>query len=60
METEVYFAKKDGILLIAYQNNKKQNVFLQVGYADYAPQIDSILICDSSYNIEMVIQNAYE
>ena len=60
MKTDVYFAKKDGMLLIAYQNHKKQNVFLQVVYADYAPQFKALLICDSNYNIEEIIQNAYE
>ena len=60
MKTDIYFAKKDGMLLIAYQNHKKQNVFLQVVYADSAPQIRAQLICDSNYNIEKVIQNAYE
>lgn len=60
MKTDVYFAKKDGMLLIAYQNHKKQNVFLQVVYADSAPQIRAQLICDSNYNIEKVIHNAYE
>jgi len=60
MKTDVYFAKKDGMLLIAYENSKKQNVFLQVLYADYAPQIRAQLICDNNYNIEKIIQNAYE
>ena len=60
MKTDVYFAKKDGMLLIAYQNHKKQNVFLQVVCADYAPQFKALLICDNNYNIEKIIQNAYE
>lgn len=60
MKTDVYFAKKDGMLLIAYQNHKKQNVFLQIVYADFAPQIRAQLICDSTYNITEIIQNAYE
>ena len=60
MKTDVYFAKKDGILLIAYENHKQQNVFLQVDYADFAPQIRAQLICDKNYNIEKIITNAYE
>lgn len=51
MRTDVYFAKKDGILLIAYQNKRQQNVFLQVVYADYAPQLRAHLICDTYYSI---------
>ena len=60
MKTDVYFAKKDGMLLIAYENHKQQNVFLQVEYADFAPQIRAQLICDKNYNIEKFITNAYE
>ena len=60
MRTDVYFSKKDGMLLIAYQNEKRQNVFLQVLYADYAPQLRAHLICDTCYGIEDVIQNYYE
>ena len=60
MKTDVYFAKKDGMLLIAYENHKQQNVFLQVEYADFAPQIRAQLICDKNYNIEKIITNAYE
>lgn len=60
METNVYFCKKNGILLIAYQNGKNQNVFLQVSRADYAPFIEACLICDNSYDIEKVITNCYE
>ena len=60
MKTDVYFAKKDGMLLIAYENHKQQNVFLQVDYADFAPQIRAQLICDKNYNIEKIITNAYE
>lgn len=60
MRTDVYFAKKDGILLIAYQNKRQQNVFLQVVYADYAPQLRAHLICDTYYSIEDVIKKYYE
>ena len=60
METNVYFCKKNGILLMAYQNGKNQNVFLRVSRADYAPFIETCLICDNSYNIEKVITNCYE
>lgn len=51
MRTDVYFSKKDGMLLIAYQNEKRQNVFLQVLYADYAPQLRAHLICDTCYGM---------
>lgn len=60
MKTDVYFAKKDGGLIIAYRNAKKQNVFMQIMRANYAPAIDSLMICDDNYNIEKVIQYAYE
>lgn len=60
MKTDVYFAKQGNKLLIAYQNEKKQNVFLQIMRASYAPVIDGILICDETYNIEKVIVNAFE
>lgn len=60
MKTDVYFSKQANKLLIAYQNVKKQNVFLQIMRANYAPVIDGILICDETYNIEKVIANAFE
>ncbi|MCD7779474.1 MAG: hypothetical protein LUH05_02235 [Candidatus Gastranaerophilales bacterium] len=52
MKTDVYFAKKDRSLIIAYQNVKKQNIFMQIMKANYAPAIDSLMICDDNYNIE--------
>ena len=60
MKTDVYFARDKGFGVIAYENQKQQNVFLQVAAIDYAPQICSILICDKQYNIEKVIQNAFQ
>lgn len=60
MITDVYFAQKENRLLIAYQNEKKQNVFLQILKANFAPSLEGILICDSCYNIEKVIKNAFE
>lgn len=56
METEVYWAKKENKMLIAYQNAKKQNVFLQILRANYAPSLEGILICDDAdYKIETII-----
>ena len=56
MKTEVYWAKKENKMLIAYQNAKKQNVFLQILKANYAPSLEGILICDNSaHEIETVI-----
>lgn len=60
MITDVYFAQKNDRLLIAYQNEKRQNVFLQILKATFAPSLEGILICDNSYNIEKVINNAFE
>ncbi len=60
MKTDVYFAKDNNKLLVAYTNTKKQNVFLQVLRADYAPSLSGILICDSTYTIEDMITNAFE
>lgn len=60
MKTEVYFARDKDFGVIAYENAKQQNVFLQVAAIDYAPQICSILICDQQYNIEKVIKNAFQ
>lgn len=56
MKTEVYWAKKENKMLIAYQNAKKQNIFLQILKANYAPSLEGILICDNSaHEIETVI-----
>ena len=60
MKTDVYFARDESFGVIAYENAKQQNVFLQVAAIDYAPQICSILICDKQYNIEKVIKNAFQ
>ena len=60
MKADVYFARDKDFGMIAYENAKKQNVFLQIAAVDYAPQICSILICDKEYNIEKVIQNAFQ
>ncbi|MBR1916130.1 MAG: hypothetical protein IJ830_06830 [Alphaproteobacteria bacterium] len=60
MKTDVYFARDKDFGVIAYENAKQQNVFLQIAAVDYAPQICSILICDKQYNIEKVIQNAFQ
>lgn len=60
METDVYFSKNENRLLISYQNDKKQNVFLQILRANYAPSLEGILICDSIYSIKKVIANCFE
>ncbi|MDR2901887.1 MAG: hypothetical protein LBU87_02100 [Lactobacillales bacterium] len=60
MTTNVFFAKKDKERLIAYKNAKNQNVFIMIGNSEYAPSIRDVLICDDSYNIKMVIKNAFE
>lgn len=44
MQTKVYFAKKGDFGLIAYENQKHQNVFLQVAAIDYAPQINEMIL----------------
>lgn len=60
MKTDVYFTQKENKLLIAYQNEKRQKVFLQVSKATFAPSLEGILICESTYDIEKVIANAFE
>lgn len=60
MKTDVYFAQKENRLLIAYKNAKEQNVFLQVLKANFAPSLEGIMICDSTYDIKRVIANAFE
>lgn len=60
MKTDVYFARQGDFGLIAYENNVRQNVFLQVAAIDYAPQINEIIICDSQYNIKEVIEKYYD
>lgn len=60
MKTDVYFARDKDFGLIAYENAKQQNVFLQIAAVDYAPQIYNILICDKQYNIKKVIENAFQ
>ena len=61
MKRKVYFARKDDFGIIAYENAKEQNVFLQIAAVEYAPQIYNVLICDkANYNIEKIITNAFE
>ena len=60
MITDVYTAQQKNRLLIAYQNTKNQNVFLQVLQATYAPQLAGVLICDASNDIPTVISNCFE
>lgn len=60
MKTEIYFAKKGDFGLIAYENQKHQNVFLQVAAIDYAPQINEVIICDNKYDIKELIEKYYE
>lgn len=60
MQTKVYFAKKGDFGLIAYENQKHQNVFLQVAAIDYAPQINEVIICDNKYDIKELIEKYYE
>ncbi|MBQ8436420.1 MAG: hypothetical protein IJX20_02085 [Alphaproteobacteria bacterium] len=60
MQTKVYFARKEDFGLIAYENTKQQNVFLQVAAIDYAPQINEVIICDNTYNIKAIIENYYD
>ena len=56
MKTDVYWAKKENKMLIAYQNAKQQNVFLQILRANYAPSLESILIYDAAdHKIETII-----
>ena len=56
MKTDVYFAKKDDFGLIAYENDIRQNVFMQVAAIDYAPQVNEIIICDAKCNIKEFIE----
>lgn len=61
MKTDVYFAKKGPYRLIAYENEKAQNVFLQIDKYAYAPQIVNTTICDRArYSIEDVLKNYLE
>lgn len=60
MKTNVYFARKNEFGLIAYENQKHQNVFLQVAAIDYAPQINEVIICDNKYDIKELIEKYYE
>ena len=61
MKTTVYFARKDNMGLIAYENKQKQNVFLQIDNWEYAPQIVNTVICDASqYKLEGVITHCFE
>lgn len=60
MKADVYFARKGDFGLIAYENTKQQNVFLQVAAIDYAPQINEVIICDNKYDIKELIEKYYE
>lgn len=56
MKTNVYWAKKENKMLIAYQNAKQQNIFLEILRANYAPSLEGVLICDEEkYKIETII-----
>ena len=62
MITEVTFAKaKHGReSLIAYVNDKKQRVFIDVKHTDFAPAIHSVVVVDERHSIDLVIKNAYQ
>ena len=58
MKTEVYFAQKGPYRLIAYENSKAQNVFLQIDRYNTAPKIINTTICDKSqYLIDDILKN---
>lgn len=61
MKTDVYFAKKEHYQMIAYENAKKQNVFLQLDKCDFAPQIINVTICDKdNYEIQNTLEKYFE
>ncbi len=60
METDVYFARKDRELLLAYKNAKKQCVFLPVLKADITPKLGDILITNTSCDIQTIIKDYFE
>ncbi len=61
MKTDVYFAQKGPYRLIAYENSKAQNVFLQIDRYNTAPKIINTTICDKSqHSIDDVLKNYLE
>ena len=60
MKTDVYFAKKEDKLLLAYKNEKKQYVFLSILNADIAPKLSNILITDEVKDIRIFIKDCFE
>lgn len=61
MKTDVYFTKKEHYQMIAYENAKRQNVFLQLDKCDFAPQIINVTICDKdNYEIQNTLEKYFE
>ena len=60
MKTDVYFAKKDNKMIIAYMNDKQQEVFLGVSRYDFAPFFSKALVFDSSVVIENILIKGFE
>ena len=60
MITDVYFAKKNNKLLIAYQNAREQNVYLSISDYKFAPKLEKSLILHNDYNIDFIIEKGFE
>lgn len=60
MKTDVYFAKQDDELLLAYKNTKNQSVFLPILRADIAPSLGNVLITSVANDISSIIEDYFE
>ncbi len=59
MKTDVYFATKDNGMIVAYMNEKKQEVFLSVSRYKFAPFFQNLLVFNDDFPIENIIEKGF-
>ena len=59
MRTDVYFATKNNNMIIAYMNDKQQEVFLGITRYDFAPFLNSTLVFDNNIKIVDILTNGF-
>jgi len=59
MKTDVYFATKYNGMIVAYMNEKKQEVFLSVSRYKFAPFFQNLLVFNDDFPIENIIEKGF-
>lgn len=60
MKTDVYFATRERGMIIAYLNEKQQEVFLSISRYNFAPYLQNTLFLNNSIKIEDVLEKGFE